>query len=332
MSTKVTLVLGFQPGDFSTLDTNFLGSLKPDRLMYQCGRLGDVNYSKPFMDRIAKYANGIPFLVGCDSHDFNDWGNQAHWAAVQANSMSYAEYAKKVGASGIVLNTEQEDHQIPFGPGGRYTRMDPRYVWPGDPVRPKLNPNGSKTGMPPLPRVLTGADRCVSWVYAVDQGFSQIPIALWITSAVQVEAPPGFYPCMNIIAETAGGVEIWPYMWEPGYAWGADPNLPKKRLLPKKPKGGYDGRAWCEVVRQSFTARVHNEIAPTISFGVDTVQYYQGQIRAKQVKDFSGMVSVDYINRFKGLPYVNLVLWGNVFAIEPTMVDFVRNLMQQLRG
>lgn len=324
MATKVTLVLGFQPADFDTFNTSFLYRLAPDRLMYQCGRLGDVNYSKPFMDRIAKYANGIPFLVGCDSHDFNDWGNQSHWATVQANSMSYAEYAKKVGAAGIVLNTEQENHQIPYGPGGRYTRMDPRYVWPGDPApaKPKAN----------LPRFPTGPQRCADWVAAVDQGYSQIPIALWITSAVQVEAPPGFYPCMNAIAVAAGGVEIWPYMWEPGYAWGADPNLPKKNRLPKKPKGGYDGQTWCEVVRRSFTLQPHNEVAPTISFGVDTVQYYQGQIHAKQVKDFSGMVSPDYINRFKGLPYVNLVLWGNVFAIEPMMADFVRNLMQQLRG
>lgn len=332
---QVTLVLGFQPNEFDNKPKDFFSRMKPDRLMYQCGNLQGVEYSKPFMDRIANYANGVPFLVGCDSHDFNNWADDAHWDTVLKNSAAYARYAHAVGASGIVLNTEQENHQIPFGPGGRYIRMDSQFVWPADP--PALKPvKPGKKGAKPIPAPVagpTGPVRCEDWVMALDEGFTACPVAIWLTSAVQASAPPNLYPCMNSIAETAGGVELWPYMWLPGYDWGNDPHLPKRKLLPnKKDPSTWPGAVWCDVVRQSFSTKFNNVVAPVFSFSPETVTYYQKQIAAGQVKDFYGMISPAAIAQFKGSPRTTIILWGDVFAADPHMEDYVTWLMQALRG
>lgn len=314
---KVTLHLGLQPADMDKADIGQYHKLGADTYSYTAGYMHDYNTSKDFLRRGTRVLGEDRALYVVDSHLFNNWDNDDQWNLLLSNTKAFAQLLKDNGADGIVLDCEQENHLIPFGKSGMYMQSDPKYVWP----------SGKR-----------GPERCRSWVDAIKSVWPTGEIHLWLTSAVQLNANPNFYPCVNAMCEQANGAHLWLYMWETGYDFGRDSNLPKRKELPEKYKKGKswfqigDYKLWEKTALASFTQKVKNTIHPTISFGVDSVQYYQNQIKAGNVKDFSGMVSKDYIKFYRQAANVNLVLWGNVWDIEPTMWDYTAGLIKQLKG
>lgn len=317
MSKTVTLHLGLQPGDMDSAEQGKYNKLGADVYSYQAGYLHDYPVSKQFVSRGARVLGEDRAVYVADSHLFNNWDDTKQRDLLLSNTTSFAQLLKDNGAEGIVLNTEQENHLIPYGNKGQYTRSDPKYVWP----------SGKQ-----------GPETCRQWVRAIKSVWPTAQIHLWLTSAVQVEANPNFYPCVNAICEEAGGCHLWVYMWESGYDFGRDPNLPKRKELPEKYKKGKswiqigDYSLWEKITLKTFTQKVKNTIHPTISFGVDSVQYYQRQIKAGQVKDFSPMVNKDYVKFYKQAANMNLVIWGNVFEVEPAMWDYTKQLISSMKG
>lgn len=333
---NVITVIGFQPNEMNAHDANFFNGLGANTLAYQTGNLQSVDYDKSFIQTAHDKFSPTPFLCSMDSHDFNNWDDDNHWNTVLANTRLIALNMKIAGATGVILNCEQENHLIPAGPFSQ--RSDPLFVWPGNTVPPK--PVSVKKGQPapkPTPTTITGPTRCRQWVRVIKAVWPTAQIHLWLTSAVQTDANAGFYPCINAICEEAGGCFLWLYMWNVGYGFGSDPNLPKKKVLPDKFN---NGKTWIQIGKpslweqaalQTFTQKVKNTVVPCFSFTTDTANYYKNQIAAKQVKDFSNMIDQNMVNFYKQTGNSCLIIWGDAMAVDPGVYPYTQNLIKTLQ-
>jgi hypothetical protein len=328
--SKVTVMLGFQPNEMAVHDEAFFSGLGADTLAYQTGNLQGVEYSKTFIERAAKQFLPNPYLCSMDSHDFNNWNDSNHWKKVLDNTKQIAAYMQSGAATGVILNCEQENHLIPLGKFSQ--RSDPKFVWPGDPAPPK--PTKPKKGeVRVVSQIFTGPDRCRQWVQAIRSVWPEAEIHLWLTSAVQTNANPGFYPCMNAICEEAGGCYLWLSMWQVGYGFGSDPNLPKRKTLPDKIQKGKTWfqlgkpELWEAAALATFTQKVKNKVVPCFSFSNESVQYYQKQIKAGQVKDYLNMLDMTAVDFYKHIENTCLIIWGDAFAVDPAVYPYVQNLI-----
>lgn len=327
MSTILTL--GFQPNELEAHDDQFYGTLGADVYAYQTGNLQGVDYSKSFIDRAYRKLPPFPFLCSMDSHDFNDWNNDKHRDSVYLNTKLIADYMRQKGAKGVILNCEQENHLIPAGKFG--VRSDPAFVWPGNKLLTDIEKKAGYKGT-------TNVEWCRGWVNSIRSVWPEAEIHLWLTAAVQANANDGFYPCINAICEAAGGCHIWLYMWEVGYGFGSDPNLPKRKTLPDKIQKGKTWlqvgkpNLWLQTAQSTFTQKVKNTIYPTMSFNAESVKYYQKQIAAKQAKDFSNILNKDWVDFYSKIPNNNLVLWEDVFAVDPAIYPYVQSVIGKLKG